>query len=159
MSTNHKIFTIIFILAPIIAWTVYLGIYAFDNPDSPAWYGIVDGKPGLFENHELESVELLDIHRRFASWFLWGFIHALAPWLLFLCVKVCTALSPKLGECSQILAICSYGCSTVAWWVTGIVWRFRPDGAFASGDKFSVLVDGDETTLEADPLLVQAKSG
>ena len=35
-----------------VIWTVYLGIYAFDNPDKPAWYGVVNGKPNLFASTE-----------------------------------------------------------------------------------------------------------
>ena len=36
--------------APPIILTVYLGIYAFENPDNEAWYGIVDQKKELFAN-------------------------------------------------------------------------------------------------------------
>ena len=66
----------VFILTTLLViWTVYLCIYAFDNPDQPAWYGKKDGKPSLFGSPEEQGAgELTDIHQRFVSWFLWGFI-------------------------------------------------------------------------------------
>jgi len=39
-------------------------------------------------------------------------------------------------------------CGGLAWWITGIVWRFRSDGAFASGDiPAEKGMDIDEWTL------------
>ena len=32
---------------------------------------------------------------------------------------------------------CGFGCGGLAWWVAGIVWRFRSAGKFASGDSLN----------------------
>ena len=61
-----------------IVFLVYLGIYAFDNPDTGAWYGLVKKEQTLFATEEAGKLvgaeELVDIHNRFVVWFLWGFI-------------------------------------------------------------------------------------
>ena len=140
-----------------VIWTVYLGIYAFDNPDQPAWYGVVDGKPSLFGSPDEQGAgELTDVHQRFVSWFLWGFIQALAPWLLAPFIVSCMVLSPELGSLCGILSCCGLGCSAIAWWIAGIVWRFRSDGSYACGDELAG--EGGEV-LVADAALVQASSG
>ena len=141
-----------------VVWTVYLGIYAFDNPDQPAWYGVTDGKPSLFGSPDEQGAgELTDIHQRFVSWFLWGFIQALAPWLLAPFIVSCMVLSPELGSLCGILSCCGLGCSSLAWWIAGIVWRFRSDGSYACGDELIYGTDGE--VLVADASLVQASSG
>ena len=52
-----------------IIFIVYLGIYAFQNPDANAWYGIVDKEnPALFKTHAEATTagadEIVAIHSR-----------------------------------------------------------------------------------------------
>ena len=70
-------------------------------------------------------------------------------------------ISPSLGSCIGPLVGCGAGCGGLAWWIAGIVWRFRSDGAYAAGD---VLPNGKEleawqTEIEAEGSLFQVKSG
>ena len=127
-----------------VIWLVYLGIYSFNNPDKPAWYGLIDGKPSLFANQEeataSNATELTNIHERFVAWFTWGFFQSLAPLLLAPFIASCMVLSPELGSACAIGSCCLMSCNALAWWTTGIIWRFKADGSYSSGD----LVDSQE---------------
>ncbi len=152
-------------IAPIVL-IVYEGIYAFNNPDKEAWLGILpDGQNQLFADQEAGNLEkatgLVDIHARFITWFLWGFITALMPIALVLLFLAATVINPNLGTCVSAMNACAFGCSSLAWWITGIVWRFRSDGAFASGDivpKGKTLEEWTDIVSDGDSLY-QYKSG
>ena len=125
-------------VAPIVL-CVYQGIYAFNNPDNEAWLGVVPGGENkLFADQEAGNLDkatgLVDIHGRFVTWFLWGFLTSLSPLALGILFLITTLINPNLGGCCGAFNACAVGCSGLAWWITGIVWRFRADGAFVSGD-------------------------
>lgn len=84
-----------------IVLLVYLGIYAFDNPDTDAWYGLVKKEHTLFATEDAGKLagaeELVDIHSRFISWFLWGFIQMLAPIASALATSLGMIISPMIG--------------------------------------------------------------
>lgn len=152
-------------VAPIVL-TVYQGIYAFNNPDNEAWLGVVpSGENKLYADQEAGNLDkatgLVDIHARFVTWFLWGFLTSLSPLVMGLLFLVATLINPNLGGCMGAFNACAIGCSGLAWWITGIVWRFRADGAFVSGD----LVPEGKTQEEwleittAEDSLYQYKSG
>mmetsp|Transcript_32073 Transcript_32073/g.37718 ORF Transcript_32073/g.37718 Transcript_32073/m.37718 type:complete len:106 (+) Transcript_32073:171-488(+) len=70
-------------------------------------------------------------------------------------------INPTLGSCCMGLNGCAMTCGGLAWWITGIVWRFRSDGAYAAGD---IVPDGKtledwETEISADGSLFQHQSG
>ena len=68
-----------------ITATVYMGIYAFNNPDAPAiYYETLGGKPELAspDNVPLGALEIDDIHDRFVTWFYWGFFQCLFGFVL-----------------------------------------------------------------------------
>ena len=92
----------------------------------------------MFATEEAANVdgatELVDIHQRFVTWFLWGFIQMLLPLAVGLLGAIATAINPSFGQATSGLLGCVSGCGALAWWITGIVWRFRSDGAFAVGD-------------------------
>ena len=150
-----------------IIFMVYLGIYAFNNPDQEAWYGLdTDGKGALFASEDAgltgRATELVDIHARFVTWFLWGFIQTLVlPLSATILVGLGMLIHPSLGSfCSGLLG-CGMSCGGLAWWITGIVWRFRSDGAYATGDVVPEGKDLDawEAEISADDSLFQYKSG
>ena len=124
-----------------IAKVVFFGIYAFDNPDSEAWYGtdLTTGEPKLFEseNGASQDSELIDVHERFVIWFFWGFTMFVAPFFAGILILVASLIAPLFGQFCGMLAFCSFGASYLAWYVTGIVWRFRKDGAFSCGDALT----------------------
>ena len=124
--------------AAAVTFIVYLGIYAFNNPNAEAWYGNAAGKEMLFETEAdattAKATDIVDIHGRFVTWFLWGFIQALLPLATGIIGAICGAISPKLGSCMTGLGGCGIGCGGLAWYIVGLVWRFGAAGKFASGD-------------------------
>jgi hypothetical protein len=121
-----------------IVMLVYLGIYSFNNPDAAAWYGLSDGKQELFLDEAAGNAagakSLVDMHGRLVTWFLWGFCQMLAPLATALLATIGMAISPTVGSVLGTIGGCGVGCGGLAWWIAGIVWRFRSDGAFAVGD-------------------------
>ena len=124
-----------------ITFTVYLGIFAFDNPNGDGWFGTYENYGRTYYDMAskadwdirkargvIDYVENLDhVHDHFVTWFTWGFINACGQLgaLMLICIPCCP---PVLG-CFQ--------CSSMAWWIAGMVWRLRESGAFASGDIIS----------------------
>ena len=65
------------------------------------------------------------VHNHFRVWFLWGFINMLG-----------IILQNILSFVRQLKAIALlFWFSVFAQWITGMVWRYRTSGAFASGDE------------------------
>ena len=157
-----------FAILPIVM-TVYLGIYAFNNPDSEAWLGL--SKSGKEEDFALfkdeaagkaaQATELVDVHGRFLVWFLWGFIAQLSPIAVVILTSIFTLCHPGFGSfCGGVLG-CAQCCGTLAWWITGIVWRFRADGAYAAGDIIpeGTTIEDWEKKISAQDSLFQYSSG
>ena len=144
-----------------------MGIYAFNNPDSEAWLGLgPDGNHALYADKTAgdtaNATELVDIHARFVFWFLWGFSQALLIPLSSMLLTVIGALiHPTLGTLCAGLTGCTMSCGGLAWWITGIVWRFRSDGAYAVGDIVpeGKTVEDWEAEITTDGSLYQFKSG
>ena len=113
-----------------ITFTVYLGIFAMNNPNGEGVYGKVGQHEFMKTQEQWDAMtgtvvyDLDDVHDHFVTWFMWGFINACGQLgaLMLICIPCCP---PVLG-CFQ--------CSSLAWWVAGMVWRLRQSGAFASGD-------------------------
>lgn len=151
-------------VAPIV-FTVYLGIYSFNNPDNEAWMGVVSGEETLFADkaaaEAASASDIVDIHNRFVIWFLWGFIQILAPIGAALLAGICMLISPALANFIGGLVGCAAGCGGLAWWITGIVWRFRADGAYACGDFIPEGKTEEEwlETITAEGSLFQHQSG
>lgn len=85
----------------------------------------------------------------------------LAPLATGCLFMIASAVSPTVGMVCGALNGCLIGCSGLAWWITGIVWRFRADGAFATGDIKPEDTTAEDwlATLEGDNSLYQYKSG
>ena len=118
-----------------ITLCVYMGIYAFNNPDSEGWYGIVKGTKMMDSQEALRQAgafALEDVHSNFVIWFQWGFANALTFAGYSSCIPF-MAMFPPLALLMQCCS-CYGGCSLLAWYITGLVWRCRTSGAFASGD-------------------------
>ena len=152
-----------------ITFIVYLGMYAFANPNAAAWYGetmSVDGvlTPGLYADPTTATVPLVDIHGQFVTWFLWGFIQAILPFATVIFAVTCSLISQTLGNAVISIFGCGMGCGGLAWWITGMVWRFSNAGKYASGDIVPEGMDAEktaawETGLTADGSLFQYSSG
>ena len=146
------------VLSVAITFTVYLGIFALDNPNADGWYGTVSGVPRMDSEANFNKIvdqntvaDLDHVHDHFVTWFLWGFINAIGtvgPMMLF-CIPCC----PPIAACFQ--------CSGCAWWIAGMVWRLRDSGAFASGD---MVPEGQEAdayidSISKDGSFYQVESG
>ena len=146
-----------------IVFLVYLGIYSFNNPDSEAWLGTgVDGKHALFATETkgmtAKATDMVDIHARFIIWFTWGFMQSLvAPLASVIIIGLGSIIHPSLGACCSGLLGCGMSCGGLAWWITGIVWRFRSDGSYATGDIVpeGKSIDEWETEISIDGSLFQ----
>ena len=145
-----------------VTFIVYLGIFAFNNPDMEAWYGKqADGEGTLFAQESDATVtgdtELEDIHGKFVLWFMWGFIVSLAPCAAAPIMAIANCIHETVAKVLGGIISCGIGCGGLAWWISGIVWRFKASGSFSSGDS---LTAEQLTTEEADAdTLYQIKSG
>ena len=127
---------------------VYLGIFSFKNPDQEAWYGLAPGGVNaLFNTQEAGTAalatELINIHKRFYIWFLWGFIVMLTVVIFYIVIGLClltekgmeiiiTSVFENLVLIITLLSI--FSLQGFVWWILGIVWRFNPVGRFSCGD-------------------------
>ena len=132
-------------LAIFVTLCVYLGVYAFNNPDKKAWIGLLadSNERALFKTAaEVEAakvVQVVDIHARFVAWFFWGFLNWFGPLFLIVSAILTCSINQLFGIiCAGVIGI-TYLCSTLAWLIVGAVWRFNTDGHFASG---TLLPDG-----------------
>jgi len=96
------------------------------------------------------------------SWFLWGFILNLLPFVACLCMPLMA--SPSLGaavSCISGLLCTASSCGGLCWFITGSVFRFRKDFGYASGDipNAGITDEAWATALEADSGLFQISSG
>ena len=124
-------------LAASIAYVVYLGIYAYSNPDSESAY-LVEGLQGCIgtraEATEAQlalitsgatTVGMYNTHDVFTKWFAWGFWTTLAPCLsiplfvIFGCMGQ-MILTMGLGTIMGVGVTLSW----VIWVIMGLVWRF-----------------------------------
>lgn len=115
-----------------VALMVYLGIFAFANPDPNAWYGRLGDDPtstgALFINKEAGIVqgaaEMINIHRHFENWFLWGFLLIVGPFVVGTLSLIAYLISKEAGMIFANVGLCLFGAVSLAWWILGIVWRF-----------------------------------
>ena len=101
------------------------------------------------------------MHARLVSWFTWGFYNFVLPIAVLPFVACCLCSSPAAGLMCYGCTTMSCACSMLAWFITGIIWRFSTDGQFAVG----TLVPSGKTAEEwsnitkAEGSLFQVKSG
>ena len=137
----------------ILTTVVFSGVFGLANPDKPAFYGVVQVQQSLGdaatqqqktqlmklfatreEAIEANAVDIADVHSRLVAWCLWGFFMALSPIPMGILIAISHCINFNCGKFVNLLSTCAFGCSLVAWWITGIIWRFRLDGRFACGD-------------------------
>ena len=121
-----------------------------------AWYGVdAEGKGVLFEKESDATItgdtELEDIHGKFVLWFLWGFVMALAPCAAAPIMAIANCIHETVAKVLGGIVSCGIGCGGLAWWISGIVWRFKSSGSYSSGDQLTeadrVAAMDDETSL------------
>ena len=126
-----------------ITFLIFLGIYGFNNPDKDAWLGYTqdsnkDISMKLYDN-ELDmklagATNNLHMHARLVAWFTWGFWNNLVPIMTSIVVgilyKTCNATFASVFWATMGCLTC---CSSLGWFVTGIIWRWSSDAQFAVG--------------------------
>ena len=121
-----------------ITLTILFGVYAFGNPDQPAWYGLESGQPSLYASEELAKAasaeDIVNIHGRFVNWFFWGFLVFVSPFIITLLLVACVFVSPNTATvCGPVLSFAT-ACGSLVWYILGIVWRFNSKGRYTAGD-------------------------
>ena len=163
----------------VITYLVFLGIYAYNNPDPlDAWWG-----GDLTHSYTTElaaqtaagvGVEVQNVHLVYVTWFVWGFWTAISP-----CIAIPVFITLGCFGVQALLQLigaafgCGYACSSLFWFIFGIVWRWGSMGkactrgalkneanadAIATIDGRSAGADGVEPTAEVEWGL-QAKGG
>ena len=137
------------ILGAYITFIVYLGIFAFNNPDNEAWIGnLPKEKNVLFPTYEQafdsDATHVLHISDRFRAWFQWGFVTCIVP-ISFGVFHLTGILVASIGGenffawinalCGTLcgVATCLATCSCQAWLIAGLLWRFSSSGRTAAG--------------------------
>ena len=122
----------------VLTTIVFLGIFGLANPDKQAFYGTFEDKGVLYATREkaieASAADVIDVHARFVNWCLWGFIMALTPLPIGAFTLICSCINAQCGKTVGGVGMCFFNCSLLAWWITGIVWRFRADGRYSCGD-------------------------
>jgi len=75
----------------------------------------------------------INVHGNFHLWFTWGFFSIVASCLSFFAYLLVLLIQPALIFACQC-TICYISCNSFAWYITGLVFRLRQAGAYASGD-------------------------
>ena len=101
---------------------IYLGIYAFKNPDMDNVWVIEE--PLTLQYGKQGMKNAIPIHNNFVLWFHFGFICTLLVPITFFLINICSMINPKLGGWLGGLTMCGATCGGFAWWITGMIWRF-----------------------------------
>ena len=137
-------------LALQLIFIVYLGIYSFANPNADAFYDPA-GPQLTAEGSSANGGDLENVHTNFVVWFTWGFAMTLSPCAMGLAFFLLNLCSESLAACCGMLFNCGVACGMIAWYIAGIVWRFKQSGSFASGDMLTeeelIAEQGNEATL------------
>ena len=139
---------------------VYLGKYAFDNPD-PADIWTVETPSLAMQVGQQGNDAAVPVHDNFVKWFLWGLIQCLIVPGGMCLAAICSAMAPALGSCLGGLTACAASCGGLAWWIVGIIWRFNRAGQYScgDGDKANDHAYTSETMSIWQSAMVQESSG
>ena len=135
-------------LAGSITYGVFLGIYAYGNPDpDQCWW--IKGNPtsaatqegavmlGSMQNPPVTG-DLIDVHAKFTGWFMWGFWTCLAP-----CLACPIMVILALAKAQSLVAVvsgcvsCGVSISNLIWIIMGAVYRWGPMGKASTGAAFN----------------------
>jgi len=127
---------------------VYLGIYAYNNPDPATCWVVRDLDSGFLTKEEVIAravnvdIDIVDgypmeMHKVYTAWFMWGF-WAKVIWLTTSIVL--TGVSFANAYVAKMLGAINCGLyltNGALWLILGAVWRFAQPGMVASGDKLT----------------------
>ena len=82
---------------------------------------------------------------------------SLAPCAAIPVMAIANCIHEMIAKVLGGMVSCGVGCGGLAWWISGIVWRFKASGSYSSGDS---LTEEERTAAFADETnLFQLKSG
>ena len=154
-TATQKVFSLIGMIGcaalGLIIW-IFLGYYAFGNPDPKSCWVVRDlaatalTKEGILKKASDMGVDVVDgypvnMAKVYQAWFAWGFwnntivtISSITFWL----VKKYSEKAALIGNGIFGSLFCI---SSVVWLMFGAIWRFSKAGTIASGDRLERLND------------------
>jgi len=151
------------LLTTFIVLTVYLGQYAFSNPDpSSCWItkgvdaaaltkdaAILKAKEASVDVPEGYPVEM---HRVFVAWAMWGFLQNAVMITVIALTIILVAFVPIMPTIASVTGM-GWCIGTILWLVFGAIWRYSFGGGVSSGDRLvrddDISDDKWKATLEA----------
>jgi len=128
---------------------VYLGIYAFNNPEPAAWYIETSEDTGILVGvAPADGTEgVTDVHGNMVRWFTWVFANNMicfaAP-IFMGAVSCMTASCPSVTKACGAIVGGGWCLSATVAFIMGYIWRFNTAAMYACGDDLE-----DNTTIEA----------
>lgn len=155
-------------LGGVITYAVYLGIYAFNNPDPASCFYVEGVTTASADQSTVEALAVsagitdavaVNAHTVFVSWFVWGFWTCIAPCLaipLFI-LTACMQMQTLTMALSGLLS-CGVGCSQLFWIIFGSIWRFGGMGAACTRDAIAPMTEGADAKAYQTSVDAQIKS-
>ena len=145
MVVTGTILTILTVAA-FITVTIFLGIFAYANPDPNSCWVVRDlenterTEAAVVQSARTLSVDItegypIEMHKIFSVWFIWGFWTSVAYLTIFAIGLLVAKKNVKTAKVI-ISTITGFFCTNaIVWIVMGILWRFSKAGSVASGDR------------------------
>lgn len=124
-------------LAASIALVVYLGVYAYNNPDPENCWWVEGATTTTLAVQAGQEDVSVNVHTVFVAWFTWGFWNSIAPCLIAPVVLIFQCLSPKFGMAVGGFLGCANCVSGLVWFIMGCVWRWGAMGTTATEIEFA----------------------
>ena len=132
-----------------MTYYVYLGKFAFNNPNLPCWY-VEASEPYLIgidpavkiAEGSMAPVDYTDVHGNFHTWFQYMFwlqvqIMLVTIGYFFLEYKYVKGGAQTLRACYPYFCGIITAILYLNMWVRGLLWRFDVSGTFACGDDLA----------------------
>ena len=140
-------------LGGLITYTVYLGIYAYNNPDpEECWWikgldvsqttSAAATAAGALSDPAL-TAEPVNVHLVYVGWFLWGFWMCISPCIAAPVLMTLGCVSMQATQVLGGLFSCALGCGQLFWVIFGFVWRWGAMGQASSRDALPTQNEGE----------------
>ena len=103
--------------------------YAFNNPDAGECWAISTSQVPK----AVETAGYKHVSAQFHTWFLWGFILNVAMLVMAVLQFLLAATKASIFGTLNGLVGCPVACGGLAWFITGMVWRWREIGKVCAG--------------------------
>lgn len=129
-----------------ITITVYLGIFAYNNPDPAKCWVVKDlhqcqpTKELIINKAKEFQIDITDgypmeMHKVVVAWFVWGFFAKVAFIALIVLSGIAAFMGSKVGSFCGACTTGLYIANGVVWLCFGAIWRFSSAGQIMAGDK------------------------